>query len=117
MFEKIGEKATNVGKNTVKYTGNFAKQIRIKLRMEDKKSKIEDMYLSIGEKIYREYVLGEEIPEELVSECETLDKLAEEVEYYRMEILKLRDKKQCKECHREISADYKFCPACGVNLE
>ena len=117
MFEKIGEKATTVGRKTVKYTGNVAKQVKLKLKMEDKKSQIEDIYVIIGEKVYREYVLGEEIPEELVSECETLDKLAEEVEYCRMEILRLRAKKQCKECHREINFSYKFCPMCGTSFQ
>ena len=117
MFEKISEKATDVGMKTVRYTGNFTRQIKLKLQMEDKKGQIEDMYLRIGEKVYREYVLGEEVPEELVSACEELDKLAEEVEFCRMEILKLKDKKQCSECHREINASYKFCPVCGVNLE
>lgn len=111
------ETATNVGKKTVKYTGDFTKQIRLKLKMEDKKEQIEEIYLFIGEKVYREYVLGEEVPEEFVNECEELDKLAEEVEHCRLEILKLKDKKQCKDCHREINYSYKFCPMCGTNLD
>ena len=102
---------------TVKYTGNYTKQVRLKLRMAEKKNRIEDIYTNIGEKIYREYVLGEEVTKDLVSECESIDKLSEEVEYCRMEILKLKDKIQCRECHREIHSEYKFCPVCGANLK
>ena len=34
-----------------------------------------------------------------------------------MELLKLRDLKQCKKCSYEMELDYNFCPSCGASQE
>ena len=109
ILDKIGD----ASKKTVKLTGDLAKQTKLKFKMGDKKSDIDEIYLSIGEKVYRKYILDGEVSEEFISECETIDKLAEEVENLRMHILKLKDKIQCQNCYTEISIDFHYCPKCG----
>ena len=109
ILEKAGK--------TIKMTGDLAKQAKLKMSMGDKKSRIDEIYLSIGEKVYRKFLLEGDVSDELKSECETIDKIAEEIEYLRMEILKLKNKKQCVECHIETNYDYQFCPRCGANLD
>ena len=42
-----------------------------------------------------------------------IDIIASEVEDIRMELLKLKDLKQCPYCHYEIDLEYSFCPNCG----
>ncbi len=42
-----------------------------------------------------------------------IDILADENEDIRMELLKLKDLKQCPKCHYEIYYDFHYCPNCG----
>ena len=115
LLNKIGQKANRTYNKTMKFTGNITRQARLKWSMADLKSTIDEIYLSIGEQVYRKFILDGEASEELKSECEEIGILAEEVEYLRMEILKLKSKKQCENCHTEINVEFKFCPICGTN--
>lgn len=115
LFDKIGKKASETYKYTTEKTGKIAKEAKIKMAMNNNKAKIEEIYEQIGKKVFEKYVREENIniKDDLSEECSKIDKLAEEIEKYRTELLGLNDKKQCKKCYSEIELDYKFCPNCG----
>ena len=87
--------------------------------MSENKSKIEDVYQEIGKLVYEKYLLKEEIKveQELLDNCSFIDTLANENEEIRMELLKLKDLKQCPNCHTEIELEYEYCPKCGQKQE
>lgn len=115
LFDKIGKKASETYKYTTEKTGKIAKEAKIKMAMNNNKAKIEEIYEQIGKKVFEKHVREENIniKDDLAEECSKIDKLAEEIEKYRTELLGLNDKKQCKKCYSEIELDYKFCPNCG----
>lgn len=115
LFDKIGKKASETYKFTTEKTGKIAKEAKIKMAMNNNKAKIEEIYEQIGKKVFEKHVREEDIniKNDLQEECSKIDKLAEEIEKYRTELLGLNDKKQCKKCYSEIELDYKFCPNCG----
>lgn len=115
LFDKIGKKASETYKYTTEKTGKIAKEAKIKMAMNNNKAKIEEIYEQIGKKVFEKHVREENIniKDDLSEECSKIDKLAEEIEKYRTELLGLNDKKQCKKCYSEIELDYKFCPNCG----
>lgn len=104
-----------LGKKTSKTTTKIAREAKLKMKINEDKVKIKELYEEIGAKIYQKHIREEQliIKDELNEECSKLDKLSKEIEEARMEILKLNDKKLCIKCFAEIERDMQFCPKCG----
>lgn len=118
-MERIGETARNMYQTAVKATGKLAREIKLKTQMSENKRKIQEIYEDIGKTIYEKYLLEEELnPEvDLLNPCSRIDTLADEIDTFRMELLKLKDLKQCPKCHYEIYYDFHYCPNCGYVQE
>ena len=118
FFDKLGKKATKACKFTADKTGKLAKETKLKFKMSELKSKIEDIYEEIGKKVYEKHVQKEEISaNDLLEECKQIDEISNEIEKIRQECLELKDKKQCQKCFKEIDKNMKFCPECGARQE
>ncbi len=110
---------SDLGRKTSETTGKIAKETKLKLKINENKSKITDIYQEIGKKVYEKYVRKEniDIKEDLEKECQKLDELSKEIEEARIEILKLNQKKLCSKCSAEIENGALFCPKCGEKQE
>ena len=118
FFDKLGKKATKACKFTADKTGKLAKETKLKFKMSELKSKIEDIYEEIGKKVYEKHVQKEEISaNDLLEECKQIDEMSNEIEKIRQECLDLKDRKQCSKCFKEIDKNMKFCPECGAKQE
>ena len=118
FFDKLGKKATEAYKVTADKTGKIAKETKLKFKMGELKSKIEDIYEEIGKKVYEKHVQKEEIStNDVLEECKQIDEISNEIEKIRQECLELKDKKQCPKCFKEIERSMKFCPECGTKQE
>jgi RNA polymerase subunit RPABC4/transcription elongation factor Spt4 len=115
FFDKLGKKASETYKVTAEKTGKIAKEAKLKMKINEDKSNIEDIYKEIGKKVYEKHVREEDIDikKELEEECTKIDVLSAEIEEYFKECLGLKDLKQCKKCSSKIEKDAKFCPDCG----
>ncbi len=116
FFNKLGNIASETYKKTSKKTGELAKEAKIRMKMNEDKSKIKDLYEEIGKIVYQKYMKQEElsIKEDLNSYCTQIDDLSNDVEKSLGEILTLRGKRICDNCHTEIDIKVKFCPSCGT---
>lgn len=119
IMDKISKKAVETYRVASKQAGKLAKEIKLKTKMSENKNKIQELYEDIGKTVYEKYILKEEISvdRDLLNNCSMIDVLAEENEDIRMELLKLKDLKQCPKCHYEIYYDFHFCPNCGYVQE
>lgn len=119
FFDKLGKKASEAYKITADKTGKIAKETKLKLKMNELKSQISDLYEEIGKKVYEKHIREEEydIKGELEELCTKIDVISDEIETMLQECLELKDKKQCPKCHTKIEKDDKFCPECGVKQE
>ena len=119
FFNKISEKASTAYKVTAAKTGKLAKEAKLKLKMSNLKSQINDIYLDIGAKIYEKNLLKEDIniKNDLEEECTKIDILTNQIEEILNECLELNNKKQCLKCFAKIDKDCKFCPECGTKQE
>lgn len=102
-------------KITANKTSKIAQRTKLKMHINECKNKIEDIYSSIGKKVYEKHVREEDIDieEDLKDECKRIDKLSKEIENSIEHILILKDMKKCPECFSEIMIQYNFCPNCG----
>lgn len=115
FFDKLGKKATEAYKMTADKTGKIAKEAKLKLKIGELKSQINDIYKEIGEKVYEKHIREEEIDiqKDLEEQCTKIDVLSDEIDSMLQECLTLKDKKQCPNCNYQIDKEDKFCPKCG----
>ena len=119
FFDKLGKKATEAYKITADKTGKIAKETKLKFKMSELKSQIEEIYEEIGKKVYEKHIREEEIciKKDLEEECTKIDILASEIEDLQNQTLSLKDKKQCQNCYTEIDKEDKYCKNCGAKQE
>lgn len=119
FFDKIGKKASEAYKVTADKTGKLAKEAKLRMKMGELKSEINDIYEEIGKKVYENHVKEEkeDISKELEEQCTKIDCLSDEIDSILKECLELKDKRQCPNCYAEIEKDVKFCPKCGTKQE
>lgn len=119
FFDKIGKKASEAYKYTADKTGKLAKETKLKIKMGELKSEINDLYEEIGKKVYEKHIREEniEIKGELEELCTKIDVASDEIESLLKICIELRDKKQCPKCHTQIEKNDKYCKECGAKQE
>lgn len=119
FFNKLSNVANETYKYTTEKTGKLAKEAKLKLKINENKSKIEELYEEIGKIVYQKHVREEDIniKEDLDSYCTSIDELSSQIEEARDQILNLKERKQCKNCYSEIDIEVKYCPNCGYQQE
>ena len=115
FFNKLGDIANKTYQKTSKKTGEIAKEAKIKMKMNENKSKINDIYEEIGKIVYQKHIHGEDvkIEEDLNTYCNQIDELSKEIEKCQEEVLNLKNKRICENCYAEIELSSKYCPHCG----
>ena len=119
FFDKLGKKASEAYKVTADKTGKLAKEAKLRMKISDLKSQINDIYKEIGESVYQKHTRkGEyDIEKEIEEKCTKIDVLSDEIESNLKQCLELKDKRQCPSCFAEIEKNVKFCPKCGAKQE
>ena len=102
FFDNLGKKASKAYDATAEKTSKIAKEAKLRMKINENKGKITDIYEEIGKKVYEKHVREEniDIKADLEEECKKLDELSKEIEEARIEILKLNQKKLC--CKRRF---------------
>lgn len=105
----------DLSKKTTETTNKIAREAKLKMKINENKGIIKDLYETIGRKVYEDHVREEniDIKEFIKDDCLKIDKLSNEIEEARKEILVLNNKKMCKKCFAEIEKNAMFCPKCG----
>ena len=98
FFDTLGKKATEAYNVTTKKTGELAKEAKLRMKINENKSNINDLYKEIGKKVYEKHVRQEniDIKADLEEECAKIDILSSEIESCLTSILELKDKKVAK---------------------
>ena len=119
FFNKLEEMATETYKYTTEKTTKFARETKLKMKINENKSSINKLYEKIGKITYQKHIREEDIniKEDIEEDCKKIDELSSEIENCRMELLSLKEKKQCPNCYMEIKSDYQYCPNCGADQE
>ena len=119
FFNKLGKKASETCKATTEITGKITKEAKLKMKMNENKADIKELYNAIGKKVYEKHVREEniDISKELEEELTQIDVLSAEIETCLKELLEMKEKKQCLSCHSEIDLTNAFCPNCGAKQD
>ena len=119
FLNKLTKKAKETYGVATKKTGEIAQEAKLKMKMNENKAEIRDLYQEIGKKVYEKHTLSEgiDIKVDLEEECTKIDILSAEIETCLNKIRELKDKKQCPNCFNEIDLDSRFCNHCGTKQE
>ena len=115
FFDNLGKKASAAYDATAEKTGKLAKEAKFRMKINENKSDINELYQEIGKKVYEKHVREEniDIKTELEDECTKIDVLSAEIETCLKSILELKDQKVCPKCNKTIERTSAFCPYCG----
>ena len=115
FLNKLKNVANKTYKSASQKTGELAKEAKLKMKMNENRAKIKDLYEEIGKIIYQKHIHGEEvkIKEDLDTYCSQIDEISKEQEKLQEEILTLKNKRICENCYTEIELNVKYCPHCG----
>ena len=116
FFEKLGKKASETFNSAAEKTNKIANDTKLKLKINDCKGKIDDIYKEIGKKVYEKYVLDGnfDIKDQLEEDLAKISEIAGQIEEFEKQRLELCDMKQCINCKNKIEKNAKFCPECGA---
>ena len=122
FFDKLGKKDTEAYKITADKTGKLAKETKLKIKISDLKSQINDLYEEIGKNVYQKHIredeeANKEIEEDISHLCTKIDVLSDEIDSLLEQCLELKDRKKKKNCYKEIDKNDKYCPNCGAKQE
>ncbi len=106
IFKKLTEKP-----------GELLEINRLNKQINAEEEKVQEAFLTMGKTIFEAQGKGEPIPPELVDLCEKVKAARAKMEELRIQVLKLRDKKQCSQCGTELELTQPFCSKCGAKQE
>ena len=115
FLDKLKNVANKTYKSASQKTGELAKEAKIKMKMNENKAKIKDLYEEIGKIVYQKHIHEEDvkIKEDLDSYCSQIDQISKEQEKLQEELLTIKNKRICENCYTEIELNVKYCPHCG----
>ena len=85
FIDKLKEVGCETYKYTAEKTNRIAKETKLKMKMNQKKSDIDDIYEEIGKATYQEHIREEKtgIKEQIEEFCTKIDVLSSEIEDIR----------------------------------
>ncbi len=116
FFDKLTKKATETYKGAAEKTSKLAKETKLKMKISDNKSKIDELYKEIGKKVYQKHASKDDncIKDQIEEELSKIDNLSQEIDSYHDQILELSNEKVCVKCKEPMDINAKFCPKCGT---
>ena len=120
FIDKITKTANETYKYTTEKTSKLAKEVKLKSLISKDKEKVNEVYKKIGELVYQSHIRENEnndILNEVEDLCKEIDAYSKEIELNRMELLKLKDLKQCQNCNFEIGLDFNYMNKYDINIK
>jgi lipopolysaccharide biosynthesis regulator YciM len=110
---KIGKYLENGAQNIGYKSGQIFEVSKINMGIASKEKAIEEIYMEIGRKLYKDYKANKLMDKSLTEKCEEITRMERSIASMKKKVLKLKDKKLCKKCGYEMERNASFCPKCG----
>ncbi len=108
VIERIKAAVSSTTKKAVKLSGEAIDFTKIKIKIADLNSKLDDKYAQIGLAVYE----GED-SENIEIICDEIKALRDELEEYKLKLSDYRSKKACTSCGTACEKEDTFCKNCG----
>ena len=108
IIEKVKNAVTNTTRKAVKLSGEAIDYTKIKLKIADLNSKLDEKYAQIGLAVYES---DEDVQIDAI--CEEITALRQEVEELKLRLSEYKNQKTCANCGSVCDSDDDFCKSCG----
>jgi ribosomal protein L40E len=112
-LSKIGKYLEDGVSNVAYKSENLVEISKLNLTLSSDEKLIDEIYLKIGKKIYKDYLDNKILDKSLIDKCGEIETINKDITIIKKKILKLKDKKQCKKCGAAMGKEADFCPKCG----
>jgi ArsR family metal-binding transcriptional regulator len=112
-LSKIGKYIEDGVSNVAYKSENLVGISKLNMAISSDEKKINEIYIKIGEKIYKDYKDGKINDKGIKDKCEEIESIEKDIENLKKKMLKLKEKKLCKVCNTEMYKDDIYCPKCG----
>ncbi len=105
--KKFGKNITDKGKDVIEIT-------KLNSQIGTEKDKIKDLYVKIGEQVYKSFGAGESSAfDEL---CVQIKEIEAKVDELSAKVLELKNAAKCPNCGAEVTKETLFCSKCGAKI-
>ena len=111
---KLKESIENSANSAVKKTGQFIEISKLNLEISGEEKGIEEIYVNIGKKIYKQYEKNKPVDSNLIKYCKEIKEAKNRITTIKKKILKIQDKKICPLCGKEVEHNATYCEYCGL---
>lgn len=110
---KIGKYLEEGASNVAVKSGNLIEISKLNIAISSEEKMIEEIYIKIGKKIYKDFKEGKLNDKRLMDKCKEISEIEKDIASLKKKILKVKDMKTCKNCGAEMEKKAGFCPKCG----
>ena len=114
-FEKIKKKLSKAARKTKETSGVVVEIAKIKYKLVELNSDIDDNYIAIGKLVYNS-TDDDDISEKINKITQELNGLLDAKNDMQSRYDELINKKQCPKCNVKMEKDFEFCPKCGYKF-
>lgn len=97
-------------------TSNIVDVTKLNLSLNETESKIEKLYVKIGESIYTSHLQGTENGDEIDGICAEISELKAAADSIRGQIADLKNSVSCPDCGQYNDKSNGYCSKCGAGL-
>ena len=115
FFDQIGKKAAETVQGAKDKTNKISNEMKLKSKLSEKKDRISLLHVEIGMEVHENFAKGiQNITESIISKCQEIDSIKNEINNINADLLALKDLKICQSCGSQVSTTSEFCPKCGA---
>lgn len=114
---KAKDEAAKLAHRMVDKTNNLMTQTKIGFAVSETEDKMKEIYMNMGEKVYKRYTEGTLLCECMRESCEKLDELKEELADLKAKLAEVKNSVKCEKCGESNPKDAHFCAKCGEALK
>lgn len=114
-FEKIKRSVSTTAKKAKRFSENTFETAKLKLKLSDIKSDINERYTKIGKLVY-ESNEDSDYTGEIEKLCAEISELKASMAEINDVLDELSNSKMCPGCDSNVKKEFEFCPKCGYDF-
>ena len=112
IAKQVGDGATTAAKKSSEMVE--VTKLNHSISAEEDKKKV--IYRKIGEVIYKKFLIGEKIDEDIIEYCSNIEDVDNNIKEIQAKINDIKNVKPCPCCGCELPKESVACPKCGAKL-
>ncbi len=108
IIEKVRSIVSSTTKKAVKFSNDAIDYTKIKLKISDLKSTLDEKYAKIGLAVYE----GKD-DDEIETICDEITALRDDIEELKLKLSEFKNQKTCPVCNSVCEKEDEFCRKCG----